>query len=95
MATTKVFYWQKNGEDPWQVGLASERSKVIALEKPAFVTVLDVSAEVTDDMSQEDILALRYSGPFFTSTGTRPIYVGKLGICVMMGKTIGNTIIWL
>jgi putative DNA primase/helicase len=58
-------YWQRHSEDTWQCALAETRDKIIATERPRFVTVLDVSAAVDDSFTKEQLDQLRYSGPLY------------------------------
>jgi hypothetical protein len=60
------FYYQKSGgEEAWQPALAETRQQVIDIERPRFVTVLDVSAAIDDSFSREQIDQLKYSGPLY------------------------------
>lgn len=54
-------YQQKGGEEDWQLELADNRGHVVNKQKPAFVTVLDLS-HIPDD---GDWSKTRYRGPFY------------------------------
>jgi len=60
------FYWQQTGgEEAWQEALATDRQRVLTVERPQFVTVLDVSSAITEDMTPEEHAQLRYRGPLY------------------------------
>lgn len=61
MANWYFFYQPKGGEDDWLMALSTERDKIVNAVKPAFVTVLDISA-VPDD---HDWSKVRYRGPLY------------------------------
>lgn len=62
---TYMFYQQVGGEETWKCALASERERLVREVKPAFVTVLDVDNSFTSELSADDRLAVKYSGPFY------------------------------
>ncbi len=63
---SRFFYYQQSGgNDPWVLALASARSSEIEAKRPRFVTVLDLSSEITDLMSREQIASVRYTGPMY------------------------------
>lgn len=62
MASTWWFFYQPTKkEDDWVLALGSEREKIVREKKPAFSTVLDLSA-VPDD---NDWTKVRYQGPLY------------------------------
>lgn len=61
-ATNFYFFYQpKGGEDDWRLEQAEKRALVIAEKRPAFVTVLDLTA-IPDD---NDWSKTRYRGPLY------------------------------
>lgn len=60
-----VFYQEKGGEETWKCSLASERERLVRDVKPAFVTVLDVDNSFTSELTLDERLAVKYSGPFY------------------------------
>lgn len=59
------FFYQATGTDKWKLSLASERERVIAEERPAFVTVLDVDNDFTRDLTLDELNAVKYTGPMY------------------------------
>jgi hypothetical protein len=59
------FYQVNGGEEAWHEVLAESRQALIATLKPRFITVLAVSALITETSTREDINALKYSGPLY------------------------------
>lgn len=60
-----MFVQRQGGAETWECVLASERDRIIREEKPAFHTVLDVDNSFTEELSLEDQVAVKYSGPFY------------------------------
>lgn len=61
MSNWYFFYQPKGGEDDWQMALSTERDRVINTVRPAFTTVLDISAVPED----HDWSKVRYQGPLY------------------------------
>lgn len=58
------YYQQVGGEEHWEPIPVSQRSKIEAEKKPAFITVLSVS-KLAEDLTYEDKLKLAYAGPAY------------------------------
>lgn len=60
------FWFQRTGgEDAWLQGLSEHRAKLVADEKPAFVTVLDAHSSPEDGRGREEYAKMRFSGPLY------------------------------
>jgi hypothetical protein len=81
------FYWQQaGGEDLWQEGLAASRQHIIETKRPRYVTVLDLSAFVSDSMSREDINEIKYRGPMYFDWDAPEIETGIEKVQQFLGK---------
>lgn len=60
-------YYTEEKTSGWEIQLVKPGTREALAEsvKPKYITVLDVSEDVTDEMSAEDIFKVRYSGPFY------------------------------
>ena len=61
MSNWYFFYQPKGGEDDWLMALSPDRDRIINTVRPAFSTVLDVSAIPEDN----DWSKVRYRGPLY------------------------------
>lgn len=62
---TMYLFYQETEKSKWFPAIASEREAVIRSKKPALVSVLDVDNSFADDLTVDEIRALRYSGPLY------------------------------
>lgn len=60
-------YYAKEKTSGWEIQLVKPGMREALADgiKPKYITVLDVSDDVTDDMPAEEIFKVRYSGPFY------------------------------
>lgn len=58
-------FYQKTPESEWLPALAEHRDQVIREKQPPFVTILDVDSNFPEDMTAEEISAVRYKGPLY------------------------------
>jgi len=65
MANHWYFYHQKDGEDAWLVGHASDRAKIVEERQPRYTTVLDVDTNFNGDMDRETQLKAHYRGDLY------------------------------
>jgi hypothetical protein len=56
------YYQNEGGNEVWK---PVPTDKVSSLDNPMFVTILSVSTPVGDEMSKEDLAAVKYKGPFY------------------------------
>jgi hypothetical protein len=56
------YYQNEGGNEVWK---PVPTDKVSSLDSPMFVTILSVSTPVGDEMSKEDLAAVKYKGPFY------------------------------
>jgi len=57
------FYQTKGGAHAWECALASERDRLISQDKVEFVSVLDVDNSFTQDLTREELDAVKYAAP--------------------------------
>lgn len=77
------FYYQRDGvESAWELGIASERQKIVNDLRPAFTTVLDLSG-VPDD---NDWSKVRYRGPFYADFDADDVEEVCEGFKTFLGK---------
>ena len=62
---TMYFFYQETEKGRWLPALASERDNTIKSKKPALVSALDVDNSFDEDLSVDEIRALKYVGPLY------------------------------
>lgn len=70
------FYWQATGQSTWTAASADAREAVTANDKPAFVTVLDVSQKLEGDETPEQLSQVKYFGPWYADIDSKSIEEG-------------------
>lgn len=63
--TTMYLYFSSEKDSGWTAAPSDKRQLVIEEKKPKYITVLNVSQLVDDDLPAEEQAKLRYSGPFY------------------------------
>lgn len=65
--TTWFFQYKitHEGNGAWNLGLASERERIIKTKSPAFVTVLDTDNDFTAELTADELAKVHYRGPFY------------------------------
>lgn len=59
------FFYQTNEKEPWQIGLASDRQRIVNEVKPFLTSVLDTDYDFKQDLSYEEQAKVRYLGPVY------------------------------
>jgi hypothetical protein len=60
------FYYQnEGGEEAWHEALLAKKEDLIATKKPRYATVLGLVPLVSNDMTREELDAIKYKGPFY------------------------------
>lgn len=62
--TMYCFSQQTGGENRWRAALATDRDRIIAEDKPEFITVLDVDSSFEDELTLEELQAVKYQAPY-------------------------------
>lgn len=62
---TLYCFYQTEEKGKWLPALASERDNIIRNKKPALVSVLDVDNSFVNDLTLDELNALRYNGPLY------------------------------
>lgn len=56
----------KGGDEHWSLLLADHEAQFIETEQPAFTTILAADNNFSGEMTQDDILKVKYAGDFYT-----------------------------
>lgn len=62
---SQYFFYQTDPKRSWSIALSTERENITKEVKPALVSVLDVDNDFSRDLTLEEHLAVKYSGPFY------------------------------
>jgi hypothetical protein len=60
-----LYFQRPGGDRTWHLAPAAQRQKIIAEEKPAYVTVLDLMSVPEDDWTRDEFNKIRYAGPWY------------------------------
>lgn len=59
-----LFYQRRGGNVAWECALASEREKIVSAGDTEFISVLDVDNSFTNQLSVEELAAVKYAAPY-------------------------------